>query len=114
MKKIKNIIISAILITVGFSISCLIQPVLIVNGHDFCMSGGNPDYSLSEVQNINSKIKELGIQDAYAVPYGEKDMKIIVYEFCPWGKNRIDEKYNQIKKFLKPVGPGNEEFQPVK
>jgi hypothetical protein len=114
MKKTKYIIISAILIAVGFVIGCLIQPVLVVNGHDFCMSGGNPDYSLSEVQDINSKIKALGIQNAYAVPYGEKDVKIIIYEFCPWGKNRIDEKYNQIRKFLKPVGSENEEFQPVK
>jgi uncharacterized membrane protein YccF (DUF307 family) len=101
MKTIKYIIVSAIFIALGFILGCLVQPILIVNGHDFCMSGGNPDYSLSEVQDINSKIKELGIQNAYAVPYGKNDMNIIIYEFCPWGRKRIENKHNQIKTFLK-------------
>lgn len=110
MKIIEYITASVVFIALGFILGCLMQPILIVSGHDFCMTGQNPDYTLSEVQDINSKIKELSIQNAYAVPYGKNDTKIIIYEFCPWGKSRIEEKHNQIRKLLKPVETKNKEF----
>ncbi len=100
MQIVKYIILAVIFLLAGFVIGTLVQPIWKVLGHDRCLSCPLHKYTQEEVQDINDKIHELGLQDTYVVPYEDGRLKVVIYEFRPWGKKRIDKKYILVRTLL--------------
>ncbi len=102
MKALRFIFLSTLFVILGFLAGTFLQPAFVVKGYGWSPSCHQHAYSPEEVHSINEMIIQDGLEHACVVPYANGRVRVVIYEFIPWKKDRIDEKYEIVRSYLPP------------